>query len=124
MCKLLWQAYYQPSKLIFGEYFLDSSEGVQQEDPFGPTFFALSVDPIPKDMHSKLNVWYPDDACILGDWDTVLIYLENMVTKHAELGLSVVSNKCGRLLEHCELEAAVATEMVIPILPGVENILF
>ena len=118
--KLLWQAYSQPSKLFFGDHIIESSEGIQQGDPFGPALFALSVDPIAKDMRSEFNVWYLDDACIAGDRDTVLHDLENMVTKLGELGLSVNSNKCEvTLLEHTEQEAAVTTEMVQSFLPGV-----
>ena len=111
--KLQWQAYSQSSKLFFGDHIIESSESIRQGDPFGPALFALSVDPIAKDMRSEFNVLCPDDACIGGDRDTVLHDVENMVTKLGELGLSVNSNKCKiTLMEHTEQEAAVTTEMV------------
>ena len=53
--KLLWQECYQLSKLFFGEHIIESSEGNQQGDPFGPTLFYLSVYLIAKDMLSDFK---------------------------------------------------------------------
>ena len=105
--KLLWQAYFQPSKLFFGNYIIEQSEDFQEGDPISPAFFALSVDPIAKDLRSEFKVCYLDDACFAGHRNTVLKDLENMVTKLGELDLNVNSNKCEiSLLEHTELDAS------------------
>ena len=55
--KLLWQAYSQHSKLFFGDHIIELSVGIQLGDPFVPALYALSVDPIAKDMRSGFSVW-------------------------------------------------------------------
>ena len=54
---------------------LDSTEGIQQGDPFGPALFSLAVDPIAKNVYCDFNICYLDDATIAGTEETVLGYL-------------------------------------------------
>ena len=70
--KLLWQAYFQPPKQFSGDHINESPEGIQQGDPFAPALFALTLDPIAKDMRSGFNIWYLDDTCIGEDRDEVM----------------------------------------------------
>ena len=66
------QCYRQQSLLSFGDFRIDSAEGVQQGDPLGPLLFCLAIAPITKQLSSCLNLWYLDDGFLAGDPSTVL----------------------------------------------------
>ena len=91
---LLWQAYFSPTRLFFGEEGFASETGIQQGDPIRPALFALSVDEATRGVQSEFNAWYLDDA-ILGDspekvHDDLVVLLERL----RAIGLKVNGSKC------------------------------
>jgi len=50
-----------PSDLQFGDHTLQSEEGAQQGDPFGPLYFCLAIVELLKSMKSELVLAYLDD---------------------------------------------------------------
>ena len=74
----LWYAvaaYASPTRLVFGDYFLSSSSGVQQGDPLGPALFSIHLAAVWRealqDASLDLHVWYLDDGTICGRRETV-----------------------------------------------------
>src|ERR1043165_4560734 len=59
-------AYGAASSLAFGEFTIDSSEGVQQGDPLGPLLFCLGINPLLGDIQSEFVSGYLDDIGIGG----------------------------------------------------------
>ena len=45
---LLWQAYFSPTRLFFGDHKSSSETGIQQRNPIEPAIFALTVDKAPR----------------------------------------------------------------------------
>ncbi|XP_029656729.1 uncharacterized protein LOC115230736 [Octopus sinensis] len=81
-------AYSKPSLLIADDQIYNSN-GVQQGDPLGPLLFALTIDPVVRNISSRFNVWYLDDATIGGPVASVLKDLENLIPSLNSLGLSI-----------------------------------
>lgn len=90
----VYQCYGEQSKLFFGEYSLDSAEGVQQGDPMGPFLFSLATIDVTKSMKSNLNLWYLDDGTIAGNVKTVLQDYNNILKALDSHGLQVNPRKC------------------------------
>ena len=57
-------AYNQPSVLFFGQYTVQSQEGVQQGDPIGPLLFCNTIQPLLSSLRSNLNIGYLDDVTL------------------------------------------------------------
>jgi len=58
-------AYNQPSILFFGQYTVQSQEGVQRGDPIGPLLFCNTIHPLLSSLHSNLNIGYLDDVTLV-----------------------------------------------------------
>ena len=117
----LWQAYSEPSCLLFGESIIPSSAGLQQGDPLGPLVFSLGVDEVSRSISSELNIWFLDDATIGGPAETVLADLENIIPKLREIGLTVNDAKCELLLlNHPEDQQDRIIEQFRTVLPHVQ----
>ena len=58
------------SPLFCGSDTVSSEEGVQQGDPLGPAFFALTILTTSRELNNlqllKWNVWYLDDGILVG----------------------------------------------------------
>ena len=87
-------SYSVPTPLFFGDAVINSARGVQQGDPIGPLAFALAVDPIIRNVHSPLNVWYLDDGCLGGPAEEVAQDLSRLRTGFLEIGLELNPVKC------------------------------
>jgi hypothetical protein len=67
----VYSAYSERSRLQFGEYIIESSEGVQQGDPLGPLLFSLTIHLLLVNCTSELRIGYLDDIT-LGGLSTVV----------------------------------------------------
>src|SRR5688572_32838360 len=59
-------SYSCPSRLKFGEWSLESQEGVQQGNPLGPMLFCLTIHPLLCSLSSILTVDFLDDITLGG----------------------------------------------------------
>ena len=91
---LLWLAYSSPTRLFFGKDGFASETGIQQEDPIGPTLFALSVDEAARGVLSEFNIWYLDDATLGDSPERVHDDLVVLVERLRAIGLEVNGSKC------------------------------
>jgi len=64
-------AYKQPSVLFFGQYTVQSQEGVRQGDPIGPLLFCNTIHPVLSSLHFNLIIGYLDDVTLGGHFDVV-----------------------------------------------------
>ena len=114
--KYAWQAYANPSFLFLGEKdVIMSEEGVQQGDPLGPFFYALSSMAITRNLKSPLKVFYLDDAFIAGDPDSVKEDFDSIKEVSKSLGLLLNPSKC-------ELFSINPSQEVMSEFPGVKEI--
>ena len=119
--KFLWQAYSEPSTLLFGEKKLVSATGIQQGDPFGPALFSLGIDRLTRRIDTELNVWYLDDRKLGDVPDRVFSNVESLIGGLRELGLEVNSRKCELLiLERSREEKRRVEQMFRELLPGIK----
>ena len=91
--------YQQPAKLMCQGTVLPfgSSSGVQQGDPLGPSFFALSLRACCSRLKAEralLSVWYLDDGTLAGPCQDVLRGWEIIREEAAKIGLRVNLGKC------------------------------
>ena len=82
-------AYNQPSVLFFGQYTVQSQEGVQQGDPIGPLLFCNTIQPLLSSLHSNLNIGYLDDVTLGSHLDVVASDVAEIMRIGAEMGLSL-----------------------------------
>ena len=114
--KYAWQAYANPSCLFLGEKdVIMSEEGVQQGDPLGPFFYALSSMAITRNLKSPLKVFYLDDAFIAGDPVSVREDFDSIKEVSKSLGLLLNPSKC-------ELFSINPSQEVMSEFPGVKEI--
>src|SRR5206468_8572292 len=57
-------AYGESSNLSFGDFTVESAEGVQQGDPLGSLLFCLAINPLLHDIQSEFLSGYLDDIGI------------------------------------------------------------
>ena len=88
---LLCQAYSSLIRLVFGEERFASETGIQQGDPIGPAFFALSVDEAARGVQSEL--WYLDDATLGNSLEMVHGDLVVLLERLEPIGLKVNGSK-------------------------------
>ena len=120
---LAFQAYSAPLPLHFGEHVILSSCGVQQGDPLGPVFFALTIDGCARSLKAPLNVWYLDDATISGPAETVAEDLKTLCTELPKLGLELNRSKCELTFTgHVPAEVENVTNTISTVLPGIKTI--
>ncbi|KAL7676016.1 hypothetical protein ACOME3_002273 [Neoechinorhynchus agilis] len=86
--------YDQSSMLLFGEFQVESAEGVQQGDPLGPLLFALTINHLAHSSSSDLSIWYLDDCCIGGEIDQLIRDIKNISEMGADIGLFLRTDKC------------------------------
>ena len=63
---LTFTSYCQTSFLFFGEYTINSCEGIQQGDPLGPLLFCLAIQDLISSLKSEFCVLYLDDGTLGG----------------------------------------------------------
>ena len=96
---MAWQAYANPSNLIFGdEGTILSQLGIQQGDPMGSFFFALTTRDLMLSCKSPLNAWYLDDVVLGGQLLSVKEDLKKIIDSKKSLGLTVKLSKCELML--------------------------
>ena len=67
---LLWyfdSAYGQNTHLQYGDFTIESAEGIQQGDPLDPLLFCLTIHPLLSDIHSNFVSGYLDDIALGGE---------------------------------------------------------
>ena len=79
-----------------GGHRLTSEQGVQQGDPLGPLFFAVTwqdvVAALPPDL--QMNVWYLDDGHLVGDLNTLAYAIGAINEKASHIGVKLNIHKC------------------------------
>ena len=90
---IVWQAYSSNSILFYGNSFLSSQEGVQQEDPLGPFLFSLAIQNLNNQCKSELNIWYLDDGTLAENAEDVLTDFNKIINAKETLGLETNSSK-------------------------------
>jgi len=87
-------AYASSSLLAFGEYLVESAEGVQQGDPLGPLLFCLTLHEALARASCDVVVGFLDDVSLGGDIKHVFQALEVLKKESAEMGLTINAAKC------------------------------
>ena len=93
---LAFTSYSQPSLLFFGNYSINSCEGVQQGDPLGPLLFCIAIHDLISAIRSEFAVFYLDDGTLGGSLEDVtsdLQYLEDNA-RHIGLMLNCSKSEC------------------------------
>ena len=84
---LLWQVYSMRSRLFFA-----SKTSIQQKDPNGTAFFALSTDEAARGVHSVLNIWCLNDTTLSDSperiHDDLVVFLERLIAIGSEVNRS------------------------------------
>ena len=92
-------AYGAHSALTFGAASITSSTGVQQGDPLGPLFFALTLDAAVENCAAQIAqlehapLMYLDDVSVIGQSDAVLGFAAAFTQHAADIGLQVNASK-------------------------------
>ena len=86
-------AYGEATNLYFGDYIIESAEGVQRGDPLGPLLFCLSIHPLLLSIQSELVSGYLDDIGIGGDVDSVTSDIARLKLGANSIGLSLNESK-------------------------------
>ena len=87
-------AYGASSTLSFGEFTINSAEGVQQGDPLGPLLFCLAIHPLLCNIQSEFISGYLDDIGIGGAIKDVLADVQRLEMDAKARGLSLNHSKC------------------------------
>ena len=85
--------------LHFNGESIASCTGVQQGDPLGPLFFAITLQPVLQRIKDevpnlKMNAWYLDDGFIAGDLQSVSMALQILEEESPLIGLRLCKDKC------------------------------
>ena len=86
--------YEDVSLLFFGDFIINSAEGIQQGDPLGPMLFCIVTIGLAKRLKSELNIWYLDDGSLGGDIDVLIKDFETILHESQSLGLGINEQKC------------------------------
>ena len=95
--------YSSGSHLCFGDFLINSVEGVQQGDPLGPLLFCATSLKLAKSLKSILNVWYMDDGTLGGDVEVLLDDFEAVRQNGSSLGLILNEGKCELITNEPEI---------------------
>ena len=87
-------AYGGPSDLIFGNYTIQSAEGIQQGDPLGPLLFCLTLQPLLLDIRSEFVSGFLDDIGIGGETNMVVSDVRLLESRAESIGLLLNHDKC------------------------------
>ena len=77
-CSLLSEVDEDVSLLSFGDFIINSAEGIQQGDPLGPMLFCIATIGLAKRLKSELNIWYLDDGSLGGDIEDLISDFETI----------------------------------------------
>src|ERR1700730_2918404 len=87
-------SYSCPSSLKFGEWTIESQEGVQQGDPLGPMLFCLTIHPLLSSLKSLLTEDFLNDITLRGNEINLATDVQAIVDGGQELGLQLNISKC------------------------------
>jgi len=110
-------AYAAPTHLKYGTNLIQSAEGVQQGDPFGPLLFCLTVHPLLSSLLSPMAFGYLDDFTLGGPADIVASDVEMVRAESGKLGLYLNERKC-ELIGPMETEVPITLRTFIRVAPG------
>src|SRR5579872_5619563 len=92
--KFCYLSYSCPASLKFGEWTIESQEGVQQGDPLGPILFCLTIHPLLSSLSSILTEGFLGDITLSGSEACVASDVETITEGGQELGLRLNFSKC------------------------------
>ena len=113
-------AYGDNTTLMFGSHAIRSCSGVQQGDPLGPLFFALTIAPLWEEIRDSLRdedggtapldlaAWYLDDGVLAGDTELVSRAFHMLAARAADFGLEFNFAKCEVIVAHDDDRLAAA----------------
>ena len=87
-------AYGESSNLTFGDFMVESAEGVQQGDPLGPLLFCLAINPLLQDIQSEFVSGFLDDIGIGGEVSGVVADVRRLERDAEARGLALNHSKC------------------------------
>ena len=101
--------YAEHSNLYVQGHLLSNQKGVQQGDPLGPLFFALTWQRVVRQLPSDLviNLWYLDDGHLIGKPTQLLAELDTL-----GLGRGSGSGRIGQ--NHGSAGSAMSRPMAVP----------
>ena len=117
-----WFSYGEHTPLFCGSSTISSQQGVQQGDPLGPLFFALTLQSLITRLPPSLrvNCWYLDDGHLVGTMDDLATATALLSSDGPSLGLHLNLSKCtlwGPAVP-APLPPTLAPMKVVPWAPG------
>jgi len=92
--RFAYATYADNSLLKFGNFSINSEEGIQQGDPLGPLEFCLVIHPLLQKLKSSLRIGFLDDLTLGGSVATVANDVSNVAEEGRQLGLALNPTKC------------------------------
>ena len=103
--------YSSPSSLFWSDKIIQSSEGVQQGDPFGPLLFCLTIHHVCSLLKSELCISYLDDGTLEGVLSDVLHDIEVIKKEAGIVGLDLNPQKSEVICINPDLIATVQSAL-------------
>lgn len=115
----IYQMYAYDSYLAQTKNVINSSNGIQQGDPLGPTLFCISIAEMVRSLKSPLNVWYMDDGALGGSLDDVLADIQKVKDFSLQSGLTLNPSKCEIWIQGADPQQS--EELLEPICVALPN---
>jgi hypothetical protein len=82
------------SKIIYGDFCIDSAEGIQQGDPLGPLLFSLTLNEHLHNIDCEFVAGYLDDVTVGDDVNNIAQSITKFELSTLDVGLKLNRPKC------------------------------